>query len=312
LRRHQFARAESLSKRVLAFETGSVAGHANLVQAQVSLGKLDAAAATIAHFDSVSPGSPRAAMARARLLHARGTHDSATVVLRRVMDGSTDVVLRQTVAGMLRDLALVRGDIPDGRRWVQVWTDAALQRNVPAAALAGALDQAWITFWFDHDTSAAFREVASALERHPLDTVPPLDRPYGKLIRLFAWAGRPARARIALAGYDSATGAHPRRNARALASRYRGEIALAERRYDDAIASFRAADSTSCATCVLPLLAITYDRVGARDSARVSWRRYVEIPEYDRFETDASFLRLALGYGTNGIGVTPTIAASRR
>jgi len=97
-----------------------------------------------------------------------------------------------------------------------------------------------------------------------------------------------------------------------LGPRYRGEIALAERRYDDAIASFRAADSTECGTCLLPLLAITYDRMGAPDSARALWRRYVETPEYDRFETDASFLRLALGYGTNGIGVTPTIAASRR
>ena len=312
LRRHQFARAESLSKRVVARVPGSVQGHANLAQAQVSLGKLDSAAATIAHFDSVSPGSPRVAIARARLLNARGAHDSAAVTLRRVIDGSTDVVLRQTAAGMLRDLALARGDLSDGRHWAQVWTDAALQRRSPAGALAGALDQAWITLWFDHDTTAAFREVAGALERHPLRAIPPLDRPYGKLIRFYAWAGRPARARVALAGYDSAIGPHPRLNARASGPRYRGEIALAERRYGDAVANFRAADSTSCVTCLLPLLAITYDRMGVPDSARALWRRYVETPEYDRFETDASFLQLALRGRTQRTGTTAELVAGRR
>jgi hypothetical protein len=73
-----------------------------------------------------------------------------------------------------------------------------------------------------------------------------------------------------------------------------GQIALAERRYRDAIADFRAADSTSCATCLLPLLAIAYDRAGEPDSARALFRRFIDTPEYERFETDATFRRLAL------------------
>ena len=57
-----------------------------------------------------------------------------------------------------------------------------------------------------------------------------------------------------------------------MSPRYRGEIALAEGRFDDAMASFRAADSVECATCLLPFMAITYERMGARDSALMLWR----------------------------------------
>ena len=294
LRRHEFARAESLAQRAVTLGTSTVAGHANLAHAQTNLGKLEAAAATLAHFDSVSPGSPAVSLARARFLNARGAYDSAGALVRRVFDGTTDLARRQVTAGLLRDLALARGDVGDGRRWAAIWTDVAKKRNLPAAPLAGALDQAWITLWFDHDTSGALRELARALKRHPLDSIPPLDRPYGKLIRLFAWAGRPGSARTALAGYDSAIGLRPRNNARAIGPRYRGEIALSEGRFNDALANFQAADSTDCAICLFPLMAITYDRMGARDSAQILWRRYVETPDYERIETDASFLQLAL------------------
>jgi DNA-binding SARP family transcriptional activator len=294
LRRHQFARAESLSKRVVSLAIATIQGHINLLHAQINLGMLDSAEVTIARFDSASAGTPSVSFARASLLYARGFHDSADVMFRRLFEGSTDIVRRETVAGVVRDIALARGNTADGRRWAQIWTEAALQRNLPAAALSGALDQAWITLWFDHDTSAALREVARALMQHPLQAIPPLDRPYDKLIRLFSWADRPSRARVALAGYDSARGSHLRVGARALRARYRGEIALAERKYDDAAAYFRAGDSTSCATCVIPLLAIAADRLGARDSARALWKRYLETPDYDRFESDARFLQLAL------------------
>jgi DNA-binding SARP family transcriptional activator/tetratricopeptide (TPR) repeat protein len=223
LRRRQFARAESLAKRGVMLNTAAISSHANLAHAQTNLGKLDAASATLAHLDSVSPGIPAVFLQGARLLNARGRPDSAAALIRKVFEATTDIVRRQVTAALLRDLALARGHVADGRQWASIWTDAGKKRNQPGAALAGALDQAWITLWFDHDTSAALSEAEEALKRRPLDSIPPLDRPYGKLIRLFAWAGRPARARSALAGYDSAVGPRPRNNIRAMAPRYRGE-----------------------------------------------------------------------------------------
>jgi len=293
LRRHELVRAESLSARVVRLPTGGPYGHENLLHAQINRGKLADAARTAARFDSVMPGNPRAAMARARLLYALGRSDSAAAIFSAVFDAS-DAVRRQYLGAVLRDLALVRGNVSDARRWIRRSTDARLRRELPNARLVGALDDAWIMLWHEHDTTAALRATASALQQHRLADMPPLDRPYGTLIGIFSWAGQPGRARVALAGYDSATAGHPQSNARPFRPLFLGQIALAERRYRDAIADFRAADSTSCATCLLPLLAIAYDRAGEPDSARALFRRFIDTPEYERFETDATFRRLAL------------------
>jgi tetratricopeptide (TPR) repeat protein len=294
LRRHEFAHAESLSKRIVSLGTGVIQGHVNLMAAQTSLGDLDGAAATLAHFDSTSPNNPTAAIARARLLFARGKPDSAMLVLRRVFDTSPDLSRKQSVAGMLRDAALARGRIADARAWSQNWMDMASRRGVPAAALAGALDQAWITLWFEGDTSGALQQTAAALRANPLRAIVTGDRPYGRLVRIFAWSGRVAQARMALAGYDSANGRNVRLNARSYGPRYRGEIALAEGKYAEALAGFRTADSTDCPTCLFPLMAVAYDRAGLRDSAVALFARYVQTPEFYRLETDADFLRIAL------------------
>jgi DNA-binding SARP family transcriptional activator len=294
MRRRDFARAESLLVRLIELHTATVQGHSNLVQVEVALGKLDAAERTIRHFEAVSPGNPRAALLRADLLYARGLRDSAAAAFQTVFEGTNDLARRQYVGEVLRDVALVRGKVAEARTWARASSEARRRRGAADAALVGALDDAWIELWFDHDTTGALRSLPAALARYPLAAIPPLDRPYGRLIRLYAWSGQPTQATSALAGYDSAVGEHPRLAARHLRQLYRGQIALAEHRYQDAIAAFRAADTTSCVTCMLPWLATAYDRAGAHDSATVLFSRFAATPEVGRYETDAMFLRMTL------------------
>jgi tetratricopeptide (TPR) repeat protein len=78
------------------------------------------------------------------------------------------------------------------------------------------------------------------------------------------------------------------------------EIALAEGRYAEAMAHFRASDlgpdslpSMSCAVCVLPHLARTSERAGWTDSSRIFWERYVTEPAVQRLDTDQWFLAMA-------------------
>jgi hypothetical protein len=71
-------------------------------------------------------------MSQARLLNAQGAPDSAATLVRRVFDSTTDIARRQFTAGLLRDLALARGLVTDGRHWAAVWTDAAQKRIFPA------------------------------------------------------------------------------------------------------------------------------------------------------------------------------------
>lgn len=294
LRRHRFERAESLFTVLLAQNTASVQAHRNLVQVQVGRGNFGAAERTLAHLDSVSPGSEYGAVLRGEFLYAAGRRDSAATLLRRVFETTTDVTRQEYVSGVLRNLALARGQLNEALAWSRVWSDARLRRGVASATIAGALDAAWIDLWYRHDTVKALQSTRAALSHTHLGSIPALDRPYGMLVRLRAWGGQPALARVALAGFDSAVGEPARPRNRRRRALYRGEIALAARRWSDAIDAFRAADSSSCRTCVLPFLGFAYDRAGVADSAVALYGRFVDTRELGRDEEDAMFLPLAI------------------
>ena len=294
MRRREFARAKPLLERFVQLNATAVQGYTNLAQLEVILGSIDAADQVVARFETASPRHPRAALLRADLLYARGLRDSAAKVFESIHGATNDLARRQYVAEVLRDISLANGNASPARAWARASSDARRRRGTRDADLAGALDDAWIDLWLEHDTSGALRATSAALARYPLAAMPALDRPYGKLVRLYSWSGVPREARAALAGYDSAVGERPRLAARHLRRVYRGEIALAERRYEDAIAEFRAADSTSCVTCMMPWLAIAYDRAGVHDSAAALLTRFVTTPGFERYETDAMFLTMAL------------------
>lgn len=69
-----------------------------------------------------------------------------------------------------------------------------------------------------------------------------------------------------------------------------GHIALAERRYADAVREYRAADEGLCIVCPLPNIARAHDLAGEADSAIAVFTRYVETPDAYRRPTDATFL----------------------
>ena len=293
IRRREFNRAEPLVTRFFERNATTHYGYTNLAQIEIALGKLDAADRTVARFEAVNPGNPHVTLLRADLLYTRGLRDSAAAAFESVFGATNDLVHRQYVAEVLRDIALAQGNASKARAWAHVASDARWRHGALDAKLVGALDDAWIDLWLEHDTTDALRRTAAALARYPLASIPPLDRPYDRLIRLYSWAGKPELARTALASYANVLGEHPRLAVRPLLPLYRGQIALAERRYEDAIVAFRAADSTSCVTCIMPYLAIAYDRAGVRDSADALFTRYVNTPAFQRYDTDGMFLPIA-------------------
>lgn len=73
-----------------------------------------------------------------------------------------------------------------------------------------------------------------------------------------------------------------------------GAIAVAEKRYDAAIAAFRAADIGSCVRCALPDIARVYDLAGQADSAIAVYERFLATPSYSRLNPDDTQLGSAL------------------
>ena len=124
----------------------------------------------------------------------------------------------------------------------------------------------------------------------PLATMPAPERPYLQIADVYSLAGRPDRARVMLAEFDrvSEAAGYPERAAQRLTTL--GGIAIAERRYADAIAALRAADTGPCVACALPVLGLAYDLAGNADSTVAIFERYVASVSTHRVFLDASFL----------------------
>jgi eukaryotic-like serine/threonine-protein kinase len=299
----QFARAEELATRAVALRSAPAAPFLNLIDAQLALGKLDAAQRTVELFAARFPAHPAPGSIAAMLMALRGQHDSAAAFYaERLRTGGDNLSLRARGSFALGALALERGQVAEARRRLRQAYLARSEQGVAPAPLIGALEEAAADAMYFDARDRAVRAVEDALARHPLDSIPAVERPYALLVRVYSLGGRPDQARSALLAFDRS-----RMTARAptddrLRSTMRGDIALAERRYDDAVREFRDADRSGCVACTLPVLARAYDLAGDADSAAAIYARYLELPSLDRmvitsesvYHTDALYRAGAL------------------
>ncbi len=117
----------------------------------------------------------------------------------------------------------------------------------------------------------------------------PLDRPYLSLAGFFALVDQPERAREFLAEYEATVDPELQR-ANAEVHHTRGDIAVAEERYDDAIAEYRLYDErTSCSICAAAFIGRAYDLAGEPDSAIANYEQFLARPWLDRLFLDGIF-----------------------
>ncbi len=169
----------------------------------------------------------------------------------------------------------------------------------------GAISLAGLNLRYRNRAAEALKEVNAALERHPLSTIPAVDRPYTSLATFFARAGRVAEAKRLLAEFETNVPEGIRRRDH---RRYKaaGEIARAEGRTRDAIAAYRQwYDDAPCVTCALFEIATIYDRAGQQDSALATYEQIISTPGlwglFDNFHTLApTYKRLGELYEARG------------
>ena len=121
--------------------------------------------------------------------------------------------------------------------------------------------------------------LSAALAKHPLDSIPVVDRPLPRLAWIYATAGKVDVAKRLMRQFETEVPVGLRRGMwwRHWAE---GHIALAEGRNADAIAAFRALydESGNCNICGLYELAAVYDTMGQADSAIAYYERAVSVP----------------------------------
>jgi tetratricopeptide (TPR) repeat protein len=276
--------------------------------AQVAQGSFARAESTLALFAERFPEDPDLGFASANLAFSRGDYDEAAAQVRDLRDRNpANLALRSETVGWLAAFAQHAGRIAEAERHLRDQMRANEERRLPGASLHGAIDLAWLDVWSRERPADGLREIEQALERQPLDSLPPADRPYLGLARLYARADQPEDARRFASEYEEAVDPAIQKTD---ADRHwaAGEIALAEGRPQDALQDFERWDAEIPGFLYLgplPSFAEAYDRAGEPDSAIAYYERYLNTPGLfrqfgDRFWHARSYRRLGELYEARG------------
>jgi tetratricopeptide (TPR) repeat protein len=282
--RRRWVEAESAFVRGARLGLGM--SETNLVSVLAQEGKLSEAEGTLRRWAAANPRHPDIPFWRIQLAVLRRDYDGAETIVREAVPAwrAGDVAQRWDAEFWLQSFAMLRGHIRDAEREASAVRAANRQEGADRlpAPLGDALDAAFFAVWYGRAPAAVLAAFDTALTRYPLDSIPPTDRDYPDIAFNFARAGDAVRAREFMERYDrEATDAGPRTRAQELRF-MRGQIALAEQRWPDAIAELRTWQD-SAETLNLIWLADAYDRAGEADSAIAVYERWLATPGFRAF-----------------------------
>jgi tetratricopeptide (TPR) repeat protein len=235
----RFAEAESLATAGIASAGGIGNMYLQLINSETGANHLDAARRTLEAYGRVEPNAPSYLRARALYFTAAGQRDSAERAYADMGLRVRNPTYQRFSHGGLSLLALSHGRLAESEKQRQAWIAAADEDTLPGDVLIGEAGRAATLALFQRDTAGALRVLQAALEKHPLASMPALDRPYSELAYSYALAGRTAEAKRLLSEYESAVPAGIRQGDPTW-YRARGWVALAEKRPKDAIPEFQA------------------------------------------------------------------------
>ncbi len=287
------ARALEFFRRAMEQDSTWVGGYGNVAGTQLNLGDVEGARRTLEVFARKFPGNPRVEDSWAMLEYTIGDHGAATARLTALRESQrASAFWSSGTSAQLARIATVRGKLAEAERQWQEALAATERRGLAAEYLELVIERAANRVALLGDATAA-AGVEQALRRHPVESLPVLDRPYASLVYLYGIAGDSARARALLAdmersGQPALGGGNARAHHRALA-----EAALVSGDPAAALAEFTVVDRTAgCLPCSLANLARAYDAAGRADSALALWERYAASPTRFPF-MDAAMLPTA-------------------
>jgi tetratricopeptide (TPR) repeat protein len=280
-RLREFERAEEAFRYVVESGSRFALYHANLIRAQVYLGWIDSAAATLQRISELRPGHPMVVQVAYGLAVVKGDYDGAEAQARQTIERSDldDTVIASALRVLMR-LAVLRGRLTEADRYARELLEVNSRQGLPWEMLATVADVGLSDIEVGRHTADAVANVAAALAQYPLGDMDPLDRPYVRLARFYAGANQPERARALLAEFEREVPAELRRDLEPQRYGALGLVALAEGKASEAIDEFRRSDQGWCTVCALPDLARAYDLHAETDSAIATYERYLSTPSF--------------------------------
>jgi tetratricopeptide (TPR) repeat protein len=271
-----------------AIELDSAGGalyYGNFISTRVALGDFGGAELALQRFTERFPEHPTAAFSAAGLASAQFDYDAAEQYMldfREVQRASEFWQLG--TAFRLAQIAEVQGRLGRAQQYIGDAMAAAETQGQPSLYIGGAVRLAFHDAVLRGRPDAALRRIDEALQRHPLESIEPHERPYGELAMLYALAGESDRARALLSEWNTAVDPVLRGDDGIGDHVIRGVLALAAEQPREAVVEFRRADTGPCNICVLPVMGQAYDAAGEADSVIAVYERFIETPWLERLE----------------------------
>jgi tetratricopeptide (TPR) repeat protein len=275
---HRYQRAEEYILRAVELPDAPATAFNILAYIGVTLGDTLQERRALHDIEQRFGHNPASAAVRVELLYGLGDADSAVALARRFADSVDDAYERGVNMRLVAGIVGTRGRVAEMRAALSRSAMLRAQSYADSPPLPPALDSALVDVWLTGDVEHARRTLDRALAAHPVTSQSHARRPYTPLVRLLTLVGETnvAKEVAALFDRDSATFGHieDERIRHGMA----GDIALAERRYDDAARQYRLAGDAPdrCRVCFWPYEAHAYDLAGKPDSAIAIFTRYLE------------------------------------
>jgi serine/threonine-protein kinase len=297
LRLRDFAVAEEYYLRAQQQAPRARHGYSYALTAQLAQGKLFEAKQTILVEERNRPESAYTPLMRARLAAYEGNYAEAEETLLQHRKRFEDNATWRVRLGLHTALtAAVQGKVAQAEALQQDAMEYLASAGRAGRYLWGAVQLAFFHLLYLNDQAGAEAVLRDAVERFPLASLDPRDRPLLELARYYALSGRPDSARAFLDAYDR----DAELPAEAGYRRYTaGEVLLAEGRSDTAVRMLRSVEDvpftpTCRDICHLPALARAYEASGKLDSAVAVYERFLRTPDSDNFDWQGLYRPAAL------------------
>jgi tetratricopeptide (TPR) repeat protein len=285
----EYALAEPLYRQNLVEDTLSAWAHNNLLITLVAQGKFDEADATLELMARRLPSHPLYRRAGFGLAMATGDYETAEAHVKALRQAEgADLLWRAATSRMLANMARLRGELAEYERYRRDAMAANGRRGLPAQYVLDAISLGATDAWFHGPSDRAERIVEDALDRYPLESMEPLDRPYMNLAFFYAVSGNTERARVPLAEFEAEIDPVLRADQEPSRHLQLSLIALAEGHTAQAIEEARIALESTSPLSELPALfriGWAYDNAGEADSAVAYYEQWLGTPHYGQIRS---------------------------
>jgi tetratricopeptide (TPR) repeat protein len=289
----EFAKAESLFRLSTRISPDNSIPLPNLVNMAIDQGKAALLDSLVAQEAKRISNSGAYAYGLYLVAYSAGQYERAGHILDSVNAASRSVDVRASATYLSSELLAVNGRLSEAERRYHESAALSAQSGSATMPISDSITMAAYDSWLRNQPQRAAARLDAALAARPLASYAESDRPYTSLAINYAVAGRPDRARAILAQLAQIKDTALLRSTQPAIHAALGEIALAEKRYADAIREFQRADTASDGhpatenpVTVHFNLGRAYDLANKPDSAIAELETFLRVPYDGRYDDD--------------------------